>query len=162
MRRRLPEGTDITQRSREIAHQRGLYPEPSSPGRAANMRAIRRRDTKPEQALASALHRRGYRFRRDYPMRVGHVTIRPDIAFTRKRIAIFIDGCFWHGCPIHGHKPKANQWYWSPKLERNIARDQRNRDLLEEEGWRVLRLWEHIPLEEQVEAARTLLDTELS
>lgn len=152
-----PNGVGEAQRRRDAAHERGLYPAPTSPGRAANMRAVHRRDTKPEQALASSLHRLGYRFRRDYPIKVGRITIRPDIAFTSKRVAIFLDGCFWHGCPIHGHQPKVNQWYWSPKLERNAARDQRNVRLLEHEGWSVLRLWEHVPLDEQVKSAEALL-----
>jgi DNA mismatch endonuclease, patch repair protein len=107
------------------------------------MAGIRRRDTKPEVALRSALHRRGYRFRKDYPVRVNGKLIRPDIAFTRRRIAVFIDGCFWHCCPEHGRNPSVNGEYWSPKLARNAARDREQTDALEGEGWIVVRFWEH-------------------
>ena len=79
------------------------YPRPSSEGRAANMRAIRRTDTKPEIALRRALHRQGYRFRKDYRLDLADgKRVRPDIAFTARRVAVFVDGCFWHACPEHG------------------------------------------------------------
>ena len=93
------------------------YPHPSSPGRSANMRANRRTDTKPELALRRALHKLGYRFRKDYRLDLdGGRRVRPDIAFTARRVAVFVDGCFWHACPQHGSKPRANDWYWTPKL----------------------------------------------
>lgn len=121
---------------------------PPSPGRQANMRAIHRRGTKPEQQLASALHSLGFRFRRDYPIIIDGVRVRPDIVFTRKKVAIFVDGCFWHCCPEHGHIPKVNQSYWAPKLARNCERDERDSFLLEDAGWTVLRVWEHQVLPE--------------
>ena len=100
------------------------YPHPSSPGRSANMRANRRTDTKPELALRRALHKLGYRFRKDYRLDLdGGRRVRPDIAFTARRVAVFVDGCFWHACPQHGSKPRANDWYWTPKLARNVERD---------------------------------------
>src|SRR4051812_20888098 len=71
----------------------------TSPGRSRNMAAIRRKDTKPEVALRSAFHRAGYRFRKDYAIRVDGKVVRPDIAFTRRKLAVFVDGCFWHCCP---------------------------------------------------------------
>ncbi|AFV87945.1 Putative DNA mismatch endonuclease [Acidipropionibacterium acidipropionici ATCC 4875] len=135
----------------------GGCPPASTPGRAANMRAIHRRDTKPERQLSSALHALGYRFRRDFPIRIGKVTVRPDIVFTRKHVAIFLDGCFWHGCPEHGHRPSVHQSYWNPKLERNHARDVRNNQSLEDAGWTVIRFWEHEELAEEVEHARIVL-----
>ena len=93
------------------------YPHPSSAGRSANMRANRRTDTKPELALRRALHRLGYRYRKDYRLDLdGGRRVRPDIAFTARKVAIFVDGCFWHACPEHGSKPRANEWYWGPKL----------------------------------------------
>ncbi|MGB3676260.1 MAG: very short patch repair endonuclease, partial [Candidatus Nanopelagicales bacterium] len=92
-------------------------------GRSRNMAAIRRRDTKPEVTLRSALHRRGYRFRKDYVIRVDGKAIRPDIAFTKRRVAVFVDGCFWYSCPEHGRRPAVNGEYWSPKLEGNAKRD---------------------------------------
>jgi DNA mismatch endonuclease (patch repair protein) len=109
------------------------------------MRAIRRRDTKPEKALRSLLHRAGYRFRVDHPVVDGLPRpVRPDIAFTRARLAVFVDGCFWHGCPEHGrHSPGRNANYWSAKLARNRERDAEQICRLERAGWRVLRFWEH-------------------
>jgi DNA mismatch endonuclease (patch repair protein) len=107
------------------------------------MAGIRRRDTKPEAALRSALHRRGYRFRKDYSVRVNGKLIRPDIAFTRQRVAIFVDGCFWHCCPEHGRQPRVNSEYWSPKLARNAARDREQTYALKSAGWIVVRFWEH-------------------
>lgn len=74
--------------------------------------------------------------------------MRPDIVFTRKRVAIFVDGCFWHSCPEHGRQPTANTGYWSPKLARNRERDRQNTEALESAGWTVLRVWEHEAVEE--------------
>jgi DNA mismatch endonuclease (patch repair protein) len=75
--------------------------------------------------------------------------VRPDIVFTRARIAVFVDGCFWHSCPLHGRAPKSNVAYWTPKLEANRARDVRVDTALASEGWAVVRIWEH----ENVDAA---------
>jgi len=110
------------------------------------MAAIKRRDTKPEAALRSALHRVGYRFRKDFAIRLEGRLVRPDIAFTRHKLAVFVDGCFWHCCPEHGRKPGQNTDYWSPKLAGNVARDRRQTELLEADGWTVLRIWEHEPV----------------
>jgi DNA mismatch endonuclease (patch repair protein) len=129
------------------------YPLPLNPGRSANMKANRRTDTKPEMALRRALHARGYRYRKDYRLDLtGGRRVRPDIAFTARKVAVFVDGCFWHACPQHGTKPKNNEWYWSPKLQRNVDRDRANDEALAADGWRVVRLWEHVPLEEAVAA----------
>lgn len=103
------------------------------------MRANPRRDTKPEIALRSLLHRRGLRFRKDLPIRLPERTVRPDIVFTRQHLAVFVDGCFWHCCPIHGTRPKANTGYWRPKLERNVERDRIVNEQLRSAGWAVLR-----------------------
>jgi DNA mismatch endonuclease (patch repair protein) len=115
------------------------------------MLANRRRDSAQELALRSALHRRGLRFRVDLPIRAGGLTTRPDIVFTRARVAIYCDGCFWHRCPIHGSEPAANSEYWRPKLAANVERDRRANRALEQAGWRVLRIWEHVPSEDAVE-----------
>lgn len=115
------------------------------------MRAIRRRDTSIERALRSELHRRGYRFRVDYPVPVDGRSPRPDLAFTRRRLAVFVDGCFWHGCPEHGHIPQKNTHYWAPKIARNIERDREQEARLTAAGWTVVRIWEHEPLEEAVQ-----------
>jgi DNA mismatch endonuclease, patch repair protein len=137
---------------------RPAYPKASSPGRAANMRAIRRTDTKPELALRRALHRMGYRFRKDHRLDLdGGRRVRPDIAFTARKVAVFVDGCFWHACPEHGSKPSVNQGYWNPKLSRNVERDRVADSALEQAGWRVIRLWEHVPLDDAVTAVVTAL-----
>ena len=114
------------------------------------MRANKRTGTKPELALRSALHRLGYRFRKDLRVDVPGVRVRPDIVFTRLRVAVFVDGCFWHVCPDHSKPPRNNEWYWSPKLQRNVARDHEVTTSLREAGWQVIRVWEHEPLEEAV------------
>lgn len=115
----------------------------TTPGRSRNMAAIRRRDTKPEVKVRSALQRQGYRFRKDYPIRVEGKLVRPDVVFTRRGVAIFIDGCFWHSCPEHGRQPGVNGEYWSPKLEGNVRRDRQQTAALQSAGWSVLRFWEH-------------------
>jgi DNA mismatch endonuclease (patch repair protein) len=127
------------------------YPHPSSQGRSANMKANRRTDTKPELALRHALHRLGYRYRKDYRLDLDSGRrVRPDIVFTARKLAVFVDGCFWHACPEHGSKPKANEWYWTPKLVRNVERDRINDAALQLAGWTVVRLWEHVPLDEAI------------
>jgi len=128
------------------------YPHPLNPGRSANMRANRRTDTKPELALRRALHRQGFRYRKDYRIDLGGARVRPDIAFTARRVAVFVDGCFWHVCPEHGTKPANNTWYWGPKLARNVERDRAADSALEAAGWRVVRIWEHVPLDAAIAA----------
>ena len=128
------------------------YPFPATSGRSANMKANRRTDTKPELALRSALHALGYRYRKDYRLDLPLRRVRPDIAFTARKVAVFVDGCFWHACPEHGSKPKNNEWYWSPKLARNVERDRAADEALRAEGWTVVRLWEHVPIADAVAA----------
>jgi DNA mismatch endonuclease, patch repair protein len=134
------------------------YPHPSSAGRSANMRANRRTDTKPELALRRALHSRGYRYRKDYRLDLdGGKRVRPDIAFTARRVAVFVDGCFWHCCPDHGSKPAVNVGYWDPKLRRNVERDRAADIALQAAGWAVVRVWEHEPIETAVAAVLAAL-----
>jgi DNA mismatch endonuclease (patch repair protein) len=115
------------------------------------MRSNRRTDTAPERTLRAELHRRGLRFRKDHPIELTvRARIRPDIVFTRTKVAVFVDGCFWHRCPVHGTMPKSNVDYWEPKLRENVARDRRVDEVLSEHGWTVVRLWEH---EEPAKAA---------
>jgi DNA mismatch endonuclease, patch repair protein len=114
------------------------------------MRANRRRDTGPERLVRSLLHSSGLRYRVDLPVSVGGHLVRPDIAFTSRRVAVFIDGCFWHGCPQHGRRPSINKDYWGPKLARNRERDREQSALLRSEGWTVLRIWEHVPPDQAV------------
>lgn len=134
--------------SREKPDRRA--PLPLNEGRSRNMSANRRTNTKPELALRSALHGLGYRFRKDLRLEVPGLKVRPDIVFTRLRVAVFVDGCFWHACPEHGRPPTRNEWYWSPKLQRNVERDAEVTEGLESAGWHVIRVWEHVPLTEAV------------
>nr|WP_083266941.1 very short patch repair endonuclease [Mycolicibacterium porcinum] len=115
----------------------------SSAATRASMRANRRRDTAPELAVRRLAHAAGLRYRVDYPPLASHRRLRADMVFTRARIAVFIDGCFWHGCPAHLYPPKSNVEYWTDKIEGNQARDRRTNELLRETGWTVLRFWEH-------------------
>ena len=118
------------------------------------MRAIRRRDTGPELEIRSLLHRAGLRYRVDHRIGTGRSSPRPDIAFTKQRVAVFIDGCFWHQCPDHATMPKANRDFWEPKLRRNVERDRENDAALEATGWTVLRFWEH---EDPEDVAATII-----
>jgi len=114
------------------------------------MRAVRKVDTKPELAVRSALHRLGYRFRKEYKVRAAGRKRSIDLAFPAEGLAVFIDGCFWHRCPEHRTIPKANREYWAPKLKRNVERDKLVTDSLRQMGWTVLRIWEHTPVDEAV------------
>src|SRR5262249_54027633 len=117
------------------------------------MRAIRRTNTKPEIALRSALHRRGYRFRKDLRLDLNEgARVRPDIAFTARRVAVFVDGCFWHACPEHGRDPTVNQWYWAPKLRRNVERDRAADTALAAAGWQGVRIGAHMAVTDGVAA----------
>ncbi|WP_289733716.1 very short patch repair endonuclease [Streptomyces macrolidinus] len=114
----------------------------SSAARRRNMQAIRSRDTKPEQLIRRLVHAQGLRYR---------VAARPlpdlrrtaDMVFRPAKVAVFIDGCYWHGCPEHYVAPKTNPGYWSDKVARNMARDRDTDQRLTEAGWTVLRFWEH-------------------
>lgn len=106
------------------------------------MRANRGRDTGPELAVRRALHARGLRYRVDHPVPFDRRR-RADIVFTRAEVAVFIDGCFWHGCPEHGTTPRTNTAFWTAKIARNRERDQDTTDRLDALGWTVLRFWEH-------------------
>lgn len=103
-----------------------------------------------ERNLRSALHRRGLRFRK-HAAPVPGLRCRPDVVFPGARIAVFVDGCFWHRCPEHGSDPRANSAWWRLKLDANVARDRRNDAALAEAGWTVIRLWSHERLEDMVE-----------
>jgi DNA mismatch endonuclease (patch repair protein) len=106
------------------------------------MESIRSRNTRPEIALRRQLHRKGLRYlvgaQADRSLRR---TV--DIVFPKLRIAVFVDGCFWHGCPEHGSKPRINSAYWVTKLARNRERDADTVMRLQALGWSVLRFWEH-------------------
>lgn len=119
------------------------YPRPADLATTTRMQANRRRDTRPEVAVRSRLHRSGLRFFVDRPLRLADRIVRPDIVFPRVRVAVFIDGCYWHGCPEHGTQPRRNGEYWSDKLRRNVERDGLVDAALAAEGWTSLRHWEH-------------------
>ncbi|MFJ5278531.1 very short patch repair endonuclease [Streptomyces parvulus] len=118
----------------------------STAARRRNMQAIRSRDTTPERLIRRLVHARGLRYR---------VAARPlpglrrtaDMVFRPAKVAVFIDGCYWHGCPEHYVPPKTNPGYWSDKVARNMARDRDTDRRLAAEGWMVLRFWEHEPSE---------------
>jgi DNA mismatch endonuclease (patch repair protein) len=92
--------------------------------------------------MRSALQRSGLRFRKHYRPLPG-VRCEVDVAFTRWKVAVLLDGCFWHGCPTHATRPAAHGAWWAAKLDANVARDRRNDQLLTDAGWLVLRFWEH-------------------
>ncbi|MEV7248686.1 very short patch repair endonuclease [Streptomyces cyaneofuscatus] len=114
----------------------------SSAARRRNMQAIRSRDTKPERMIRKLVHANGLRYR---------VAAKPlpnlrrtaDLVFRPAKVAVFIDGCYWHGCPEHYVSPKTNSGYWSEKVARNVARDRDTDERLTAAGWLVLRFWEH-------------------
>jgi DNA mismatch endonuclease (patch repair protein) len=109
------------------------------------MSKIRSRGNKTtELALVSQLRSLGVSgWRRHVSINVPGLSVRPDFIFKRGRLAVFLDGCFWHNCPLHGTLPKSNVEFWGRKLEANRARDARVNSILEINRWRVLRFWEH-------------------
>jgi DNA mismatch endonuclease, patch repair protein len=117
-------------------------PPASSPEARRRMQAARRRDTAPELALRRELHRRGYRYRVDVAPLPG-LRRRADLVFSRKHLAVYVDGCFWHSCPQHATQPKSNAEWWSDKLATNRRRDRDTDRSLRENGWTVVRVWEH-------------------
>jgi DNA mismatch endonuclease, patch repair protein len=134
------------------------YPHPSNSGVTTRMRSNRSQDTGPELRLRSALHRMGLRYRANPRLVVDSGRpIQIDIAFTKVRVAVFVDGCFWHGCSEHRSVPVANREYWEPKIARNIQRDKETIARLERAGWKVLRVWEH----EDVGVARDRIKSEV-
>lgn len=130
------------------------YPAPTTPAASRVGKGNKRAGTRPEIALRSNLHRRGLRFRKDFALSVEGRKVRPDIVFRRARLAVFVDGCFWHCCPEHGATPKSNTQYWELKLGRNVQRDRETDAALSAAGWLVVRLWEH----EDPEATGALIE----
>ena len=135
----------------EAARPRPGVPPASSEDARNRMRRTPRRDTPCELAIRSAAHRLGLRFRVDWPL--PGTRRRADLAFPRARVAVFVDGCFWHGCPEHGTWPKANATWWRKKILANVERDRDTDDRLERAGWSSLRFWEH---EDAAYAARAI------
>lgn len=126
----------------------------STPGTRRSMQSNKGRDTKPELALRRAVHAMGLRYRVS-SRPVSTVRRTADLVFTRARLAVFVDGCFWHGCPEHHTVAKANADYWASKVVTNRDRDRQTDQLLAEAGWAVLRIWEH---EDPLDAAVRVRD----
>lgn len=131
---------------------RGVVPNPEEPiadhvrKRMANTRG---RDTAPELQVRRALHAQGYRYRVNAkPEKALRYTA--DLLFPRARVAVFVDGCFWHGCPDHFVLPQSRREFWRGKITGNMARDQVASEALRDAGWTVVRIWEHVPLDEAV------------
>jgi DNA mismatch endonuclease (patch repair protein) len=106
------------------------------------MRRTPQGDTPAELALRRTLHRRGFRYRVGKPI-PGVTRSKPDLIFVTERLAVYVDGCFWHSCAVHASVPNENREWWVAKLEANVERDNRHREELETAGWTVLRFWEH-------------------
>lgn len=125
-------------------------PPSSSAAATKRMKANKGRDTTPELLIRRRLHALGLRYRVDRRP-IAEVRRRADLVFGRVKVAIFIDGCFWHSCPIHGTKPKANAEFWEEKLATNRERDMETDRRLAEAGWKPVRVWEHEDPDEAVE-----------
>jgi len=126
----------------------------SQEDRKKNMSAIRAANTRLEEKVTKELWRRGLRFRKNIKELKG----KPDIAVKKRKLVIFIDSCFWHGCPIHGNIPETNKEYWSAKLERNKKRDIEVNAYYIDKGWNVLRIWEHDIKEYFPEVLQKIID----
>jgi DNA mismatch endonuclease (patch repair protein) len=121
-------------------------PKASSDEARRRMERQKGRDTKPERSLRSALHRRGLRFRVDQSI-LPDTRRRADVIFPRSKVAVFVDGCFWHGCPTHRTYPRANAEWWKAKIDANVERDRDTDRRLEAKDWLVIRVWEHQDLD---------------
>ena len=120
------------------------------------MRSVRQRDTAAELALRRELHRLGLRYRVNArPLQA--VPRRADVVFRNARVAVFVDGCFWHSCPDHGSMPRANSAWWKAKLARTRERDAETAAVLREAGWAVVRMWEHEDHRTVAETVRSIV-----
>lgn len=124
-------------------------PAASSAAVRRRMEGQRRRDTKPELLLRSRLWSLGLRYRVDHQVLPG-LRRRADLAFIGPRVAVFVDGCFWHRCPEHGTAPRANREWWAAKLDRNVERDRDTDARLADADWLVVRIWEHDSVDDAV------------
>ncbi len=124
-----------------MARRKGV-PAASSEAAKNRMESTRRRDTAPEVALRTALHRMGLRYRVDRKPLLD-LRRRADVVFSSARVVVYVDGCFWHGCPSHATWPKENAEFWRNKIEANRRRDADTDRRLADAGWLVVRVWEH-------------------
>ena len=120
------------------------------------MQGNRGRNTSVELSLRRALYSRGLRYR-VHRRPVPGLRCEPDIVFSRAKVAVFVDGCWWHGCPIHWAPPKANEDWWTRKISGNVERDRKHDKALVDAGWHVLRIWEHEPVEDAADAVAALV-----
>ena len=127
------------------------HPEAVDERTSRRMRNVRRSGSDAELRLRRELHRSGLRYQVDFRGLPGS----PDVAFTRAKIAVFVDGCFWHRCPVHGSQPKTNEIWWRRKLDANVERDRRKDAELEGLGWLPVHVWEH---EDPAEAASLIYE----
>lgn len=137
--------------------------EASSPEASRRMQRVRQKNTSAESALRRELHARGLRYRIHVPVLTKPRRI-ADVSFSGPRVAVFVDGCFWHGCPLHATWPKQNAEFWRAKIVANQVRDRDTDARLRVDGWRVVRVWAHEParlaagrIARIVEARRTKL-----
>lgn len=137
----------------------GRHPGSSSVQMSQRMSRVKRRDNGPEMAVRRLLHARGFRYRVAWPV-PGQRRRTIDIAFSRAKVAIYIDGCFWHGCPVHETSPKANSDWWAEKIRTNRARDADVTAQLKAMGWTVMRFWEHEEASLVVEQSGALISAQ--
>ena len=140
-----------TNQIKEIKRKKNT-PLPSSDAALSRMKAAKSRDTLPEISIRLALYHKGLRYRIDAKPIKG-LNRRADILFRSVKVAVFVDGCFWHGCPLHGTQAKANAEFWRTKIKHNQERDEDTNQRLKEAGWVVIRIWEH---EDPSEAAEQI------
>ena len=131
-------------------------PPPSSAAASRRMSMVRTTGTMPERQLRTLLHAKGLRYRLGYrPLPTARY--QPDITFPGPKVAIFVDGCFWHGCRDHRGTPKANAEWWQAKIERNRRRDETVNEAFAAEGWQVVRIWEHQPLSDAADVVERVV-----
>ena len=133
---------------------------PRDPATRDRMRRQSRRDTRPELLIRQQLHALGLRYRVDFAPLPDFKRRRADIVFTGRRVAVFVDGCFWHGCPQHGTIPRTNRAWWLAKIRANRERDHDTDRQLIAAGWAVVRVWEHEDVEEAVSRIKRVLNEE--
>lgn len=131
-------------------------PPASSPAALRRMKAAKRRDTKPELQIRRRLHAQGFRYLVD-ARPIASVRRRADLVFRGAKVAVFVDGCFWHSCPDHGTQPKKNAEFWREKLGDNVRRDRDTDRLLRDEGWTSVRVWEHQDPDDAVDSIKRAL-----
>ena len=143
----------------QILHLKGKFVDIfSAAKRSEVMSRIRSRGNKTtEVPMLIAMRQAGVKgWRRHVSLRIGSCSVRPDFVFSRHKIAVFVDGCFWHSCPEHGTRPQSNQNFWDQKLESNVARDIRASKALKAAGWVVFRFWEHSVKKDPAKCARKI------